>query len=71
MLLDQISTLLTQLVVFYIPINDINVKITCGLAITSIIYYLLKSIYINAKKIIHYHDRYQQPPSKGIELIID
>ena len=42
MLLDQIATLLTQLIAFYIPISDVSVKITCSVAITAIIYAVLK-----------------------------
>lgn len=45
MLIDQIATLLTQLVVHYLPFSDISIKITCGVAITAIIVTSMNYIY--------------------------
>ena len=62
MLLDQIATLITQLVAHYIPIDDISVKITCSLAITTIVYTILKFMWDKAeiffKKRISYDENY-------------
>jgi len=45
MLLDQISTLVTQLLAYYLPVEDISVKVTCSLAITTIVSVTLNFIY--------------------------
>lgn len=62
MLLDQIATLLTQLIAFYIPIDDMSIKITCSVAITAIIYTILKFVWGKTekflKKRINYTDNY-------------
>ena len=62
MLLDQFATLITQLIAFYIPIDDMSIKITCSVAITGIVYAILKFIYDRAekffKKKISYNENY-------------
>lgn len=45
MLLDQLSTILTQFITLYLPFDDLSMKITCSVAITSIIYTILNFLY--------------------------
>jgi len=52
MLIDQIATLLTQLLVHYLPFNDISVKITCGVAVTTILITTINYIYNNLSTIL-------------------
>lgn len=44
MLLDQFSTLITQLLVHYLPIDDVSLRVTVSMALIPIVYQLLKYI---------------------------
>ena len=52
MLIDQIATLLTQLLVHYLPFGEIGVKITCGMAITSILITSMNYIYNSLSTVV-------------------
>ena len=66
MLIEQITTLLTQLVTIYLPVNDVNIKITMSIAISSIISAILYYVWSKLKAI-----RFYRPAIKERYLIIE